>query len=505
MHILPKTVPGLVVLLLIVVACTPLAAPATEALTQVSITATTVSTNSPIAVASPVPTKPPAATAPTTAAPATIYAISDVAVIDVEKGRAVPGQTVIVVGDRIDRIEGQAKTAIPAGAVTIDGKGMYLMPGLVDAHVHYLEAPVFGRLMIANGVLLVRDMGMPNEYILKLRDELNQGKMLGPEMVATGAILDGDPPVIPSISIGVTTPGQAREAVQKQARAGADMIKVYTTLDKEVFLAIVDEAQKLGLKVVGHVPDSIYLEEAAMAGQKSIEHWFGFEKVIAKLLGEPINLTFHGFGADSDYLLRLGEVDPQALQDFYQRLRKSGVTVDPTVVTFKNWPEVDSLVDKNLPGSEYLSPNLISIWKSQWARQSPFPDLFWKNWAQMVKGMNQAGVPLMVGTDLMCPGILPGFSVHEEMVTWQEAGIPAVDVLRSASLVPAQFMGLGKRLGSVSVGKSASLVLVRGNPLEDIRNAQMIEAVFLRGQYFNRQDLDRILAEARDLAQQPSP
>jgi imidazolonepropionase-like amidohydrolase len=148
---------------------------------------------------------------------------------------------------------------------------------------------------------------------------------------------------------------------------------------------------------------------------------------------------------------------------------------------------------------------LISIWKSQWVGQSPFPDLFWKNWAQMVKGMNQAGVPLMVGTDLMCSGILPGFSVHEEMVTWQEAGIPAVDVLRSASLVPAQFMGLGKRLGSVSVGKSASLVLVRGNPLEDIRNAQMIEAVFLRGQYFNRQDLDRILAEARDLAQQPSP
>jgi len=123
----------------------------------------------------------------------------------------------------------------------------------------------------------------------------------------------------------------------------------------------------------------------------------------------------------------------------------------------------------------------------------------------MVRGLYQAGVPLMVGTDLMLPGIFPGFSVHEEMAIWQEAGIPAVDVLRSATLVPAQFMGLGDRLGSVSEGKTASLVLVRANPLEDIRNAQQIEGIFLRGQYFSRQDIDRLLAEARDLAQQSTP
>ena len=98
------------------------------------------------------------------------------------------------------------------------------MPGLVDAHVHYLDAPVFGRVMIANGILLVRDMGMPNEYILKLRDELNRGEILGPEMVATGAMLDGIPPVIPSISIGVKTPEEGRPAVRKQAEASVDML-----------------------------------------------------------------------------------------------------------------------------------------------------------------------------------------------------------------------------------------------------------------------------------------
>ena len=491
-----KSTTLLVVLVSLLTACSPAATPTPAVPTMIPVTVIPVPTNTPIATTAP---------ALTTAASASIYAITDVAIVDVENGIAIPGQTVIVVGDRIDKIEAQGKLDIPQGAEIINGHGLYLMPGLADAHVHYLEAPIFGRLMIANGVLLVRDMGMPNEYILKLRDELNRGETLGPEMIATGAILDGNPPQIPPISIGIQTPEEGRAAVQKQADAGVDMIKVYSVLDKEVFLAIVDEAQKLGLKVVGHIPDSIYIEDAIAAGLRNSEHWFGFGKVIAKLLGEPVKLTFTGLGSDSVYLLRLGEVDPQALQDFYQRLRASGLTVDPTVVTFKNWPNVNSLEARSLPEGEYISQNLLSMWKSQWAGQTEFPDLFWQNWVQMVKEMNTAGIPLMVGTDLLCPGIIPGYSVHEEMAIWQEAGIPAADVLRSATLVPAQFMGLGERLGSVSEGKTASMVLVRANPLEDINNAHQIEGVFLRGQYFSREDLDRLLVEAKDLAQHSTP
>jgi hypothetical protein len=210
-------------------------------------------------------------------------------------------------------------------------------------------------------------------------------------------------------------------------------------------------------------------------------------------------------GSDANYLERLDEVDPQALQAVYQRLRTSGTTIDPTVVTFKNWPNVDTLEPGSLPMGEYISPTLLSIWKAQWSGQSELPDYIWQNWARMVNGLNQAGVPLMVGTDLMVPGIIPGYSVHEEMLIWQEAGIPAADVLRSATLVPAQFMSLDDRLGSIDEGKTASMVLVRANPLQDIRNAQQIEAVFLRGKYFSRSDLDRLLDEARELARQPAP
>ncbi len=433
------------------------------------------------------------------------YFIVNVTVIEVEKGMAVPGQTVITAGSRIEKISNTGDIGIPEGAQTIDGHGLYLIPGLVDAHVHYLDADVFGRLMIVNGVLLVRDMGMPTEYILKLRDELNRGEKLGPEMVATGAILDGDPPLILSISLGIRTPEDGRAAVRKQADAGVDMIKVYSGLDRDVFLAIVAEAQKYGLKVVGHVPDSIYLEDAAAASLRSSEHFFGFEKVIAKLLGEPVKLHYAGMGSEASYLQRLGEVNPAKLQAVYQQIQANGMTICPTIVVFKVGTNMREFQTKNFPRNAYISKNVLEIWKSQWSLQADEPDFVWQNWAQMVSGLNDAGVPLMVGTDLMVPGIFPGYSVHEEMAIWQEAGIPPADVLRSASLVPAQFMGLGDRLGSISEGKTASMVIVRANPLEDIRNAELIEGVFLRGQYYSRKDLDQLLAEAKDLALNPVP
>jgi hypothetical protein len=236
----------------------------------------------------------------------------------------------------------------------------------------------------------------------------------------------------------------------------------------------------------------------------SIEHGFGFDKAIATLLGEPVEFTFKYWGSDIGYFGRLDEVEPQALQDFYQRLRASGVTLTPTVVAWKVFPDIDAFEAGEIPYSEYISNDLLSMWKSQWSGQS-LEEFIWRNWAQMVKQMNQAGIPLMVGTDLTVPGIIPGYSVHEEMATWQQAGIPAADILRSATIVPAQFMGLADRLGTIGEGKAASLVLLRANPLEDIHNAQQIAGVFLRGQYFSRADLDQLLAEAKDLAQDSTP
>ena len=475
---------GLVVFVLLLSACTPAATPTSPPPTAIPATATP---------------------APAATVSASMYAITDVAIVDVENGIAVPGQTVIVVGDRIDKIGTQGALSVPEGAEIISGHGLYVMPGLVDAHVHYLDAPVFGRLMIANGVLLVRDMGMPTDYILQLRDELNRGELLGPEMISTGAMLDGVPALIPLISLGIKTPEEGRAAVRTQAAAGVDMIKVYSRLDREVFLAIMEEAQKYGLKVVGHIPDSVYIEDAAAAGLRSSEHFFGFEKVIAKLLGEPVKLVYTGMGTDADYLQRLGEVNQEELQGVYQRIRANGMTICPTVITFKTGTNIKAIQAGSFQRSEFISQTVLDIWKSQWSQQNDLEDYVWLNWAHMVSELNTARVPLMVGTDLLVPGIIPGYSVHEEMAVWQDAGIPPADVLRSATIVPTQFMGLDNRLGTIAVGKTASMVLVRANPLEDIRNAQQIEGVLLRGKYFDRKDLDRLLDEAKDLAEPSMP
>jgi imidazolonepropionase-like amidohydrolase len=343
-----------------------------------------------------------------------------------------------------------------------------------------------------NGITLVRDMGMPNEHIFDLREQLNGGKLLGPELVTGGAILDGDPPLIPLISVGVKTPEAGRAAVRRQAELGADFIKVYSSLAKEVFLAILDEAYQLGLKCVGHVPDTIYIEEAAEAGLHSCEHWFGFEKVIGKLLGDPVSLVFEGMGIRADYLDRLEDVPVEKLEDFYQRIAASGMAVCPTAVTFKIGMRIQSYMSGNFPRSEMISEAVLSLWRMMWGQHSDVPDYIWKGCMQMMVGLHKAGVPLMVGTDLMLPGVLPGYAVHEEMMLWQEAGLTPVDALRGATITPARVMGLAGRLGSVRVGKTASLLLVRKNPLDDVHHTQEIEAVFLKGRYFGREALERL-------------
>jgi imidazolonepropionase-like amidohydrolase len=432
-----------------------------------------------------------------------MHAIVDVTVIDVAEGVAIPGQTVVVVGARIERMGPVAEVEVPPDANILDGRGLYLMPGLVDAHAHFLDAPTFGPLMIANGITLVRDMGLPTQSALEVRDALNRGDLLGPEMLATGAILDGYPPIIPLISVGVRTPDEARVAVRQHAAAGVDMIKVYSRLTRDEFLAILDEAKALGLKVVGHVPETVSIEDAAAAGLACSEHFFGFEQVIGRLLGGPVRSTYNGMGADAGYLLRLGEVDPQALQEVFGRLRDSGLTVCPTVVTFKVGVQTAQFQSGDFPFDEYISSTVLETWRALWSGQTDLPDAIWQSWAKMVCELNEAGVPLMAGTDLSVPGVIPGFSLHDELAIWQDAGIPAADVLRSATLVPAQFMGLGDRLGSLAEGKTASVVLLRANPLDDVRNAREIEGVFLRGRYFDRDALDRMLEETRALVSDP--
>jgi len=430
-------------------------------------------------------------------------AIRNVTVIDVVSGEPLPGQTVLIADETIQALGPQGSVEIPPSALEIDGEDLFLIPGLFDMHVHYVDPQTFGNLLVANGVLFVRDMGLPNELILPIRHSLNSGELFGPGMVATGYILDGNPPLIPAVSIGLRTVDEAHQAVRDQAAAGADMIKVYSRLRLSLLDAIIEEAHALGLKVVGHVPDATTIRMAAELGLDSCEHYFGFDKLIGHLLGEPVRQYYAGMGTDVSYFLRLNEVDQDALAHELEALRKAGLSVCPTLATFVAGMSASAFtVGSEFEHAEYISSTLFDTWSDLWPNPVDEPAFIWETWAQLVVRLHGAGIPLLIGTDLSVPGVIPGFSVHQEMEIWQGAGIPAADVLRSATLVPAQFAGVDDRLGTLEVRKVASMVLLRANPLEDISNTREVEGVFLRGAYFNRAALDGLLQEVREAVQQ---
>ena len=436
-------------------------------------------------------------------APSTLV-ITGVTIVDVEKSVLRKNCTLAVSGEKIQKISNQLNTDVPDGIRIIDGNGLFLIPGLIDAHVHYYDQATFGPMMIVNGVLFVRDMGNQTHEALALREKLNNREILGPEMIVTGSVLDGNPPAIPQISIPCKTPEEGREAVRKQVGAGVDQIKVYSGLQKDVFLAIADEAYKLGIKPVGHIPESIYIEDAAKAGLKSAEHLFGIGKIIAKLLGDSMNLTTKGMGTDVPYFLRLNDVKREEFREVLKRISHTGMHVCPTLVVFKHGAHYKEIFSGKYPMLEYTSPMMKGMWKSIWGNQPVdiiVPKLL-SPMQEVVKELHMCGIPLMIGTDLLCPGVIAGYSVHEEMALWQDAGISPAEILRSATVIPAKFMAVDNRLGTAAEGKTASFVLLRSNPLEDIRNTDQIESIVFRGRYFSRPDLDSLQQDVKKMCTQ---
>jgi imidazolonepropionase-like amidohydrolase len=432
------------------------------------------------------------------------FIISNVTIVDVEKGALEKNCTVTVTGEKIQQILNKPNGDICNGIKIVDGNGLFLIPALIDAHVHYIDQATFGPMMIASGVLFVRDMGNPTNEVLALRGKLKNKEVFGPEMITTGSVLDGNPPAIPQISIPCKSPEEGREAVRKHVSAGVDEIKVYSGLKKEVFLAIEDEANKLGIKVVGHCPESIYIEDAANAGLKSSEHPFGFGKITAKILGEPVYLSSMGMGSDVPYYLRLKDINMEEFREALKRISATGMHVCPTLVVFKHGAHLKEIFFGNYPMLEYASPMIKGMWKGIWGNQ-PTNEIVSKILSPMqevVKELHMSGIPLMVGTDLLAPGVIPGYSVHEEMVLWQEAGISPLEILRSATVIPAKFMGIADNIGNVAKGKTASFVLLRANPLEDIRNVDQIESVVFRGRYFSRTDLNQLQQDIKNMCKQ---
>jgi hypothetical protein len=375
------------------------------------------------------------------------------------------------------------------------------MPGLFDTHVHLTDPAVHGPAMVANGVLFARDLGSATAGALTLRAQFASGERLGPELAVVGAIVDGDPPVWP-FSEACKDAAAARAAVARLHEAGVDQIKVYSRLSAEAFHAAVSEAQARGLTVGGHVPDSVSLGDALAAGMDFAEHLMGFERLWGRMAGGATSeLASGNFREHAHWALR-PKLDPAAWAAECRRIAASGCAFGPTLVVLEGIAGFgDPKQAAEDPLYAYVSPFSRAFWEQgSYSRIAGFFAQALPHQKALVKDLHDAGATLVCGTDLANPRVFPGFSLHREMALFQEAGLPPAAVLRCATMNAAELCGVADRLGRVMEGGTASLLLVRANPLEDARACAQIEAVILRGRLFDRAMLDELLAGARRAA-----
>jgi hypothetical protein len=295
------------------------------------------------------------------------FAITNVTVIDPEKGTATAGRVILLDGSRITGVAEQATVRRDGRMERIDGTGLFAFPGLIDSHVHLGDPATFGPLSIAHGVTAVRNMGGDTETVLALRDRFNKGETVGPRMIATGAIIDGAQPVWP-FSEACATPEEGRAAVRKLKAAGVDQIKVYSKLEPEVYRAVVAEAKVVGLMAVGHVPASVTIEDAIAAGQATNEHLMRAEEFSAAALPadapKPTRSgaaggIFSSFG----YWALYPQTDKAKRREALSRLAQPGMVQCPTLVVQQGIARAGDGSGERDERMASVSPAFSAFWK----------------------------------------------------------------------------------------------------------------------------------------------
>ncbi|WP_442264801.1 amidohydrolase family protein [Tenacibaculum sp. ZS6-P6] len=440
-------------------------------------------------------------------------AITNVNILSADAQTMIPNQTVLVENKKIIAVHVDS-TPVTKEFYKIDGRNKYLIPGLIDSHVHLKKSKNDLLLYIANGITHVGEMTGMKEHF-EYQKEIDNGS-IGPNIYIVSPKLSSQEGMKANFRSWMerrhqnyTTPKAARKAVHYYKNKGYKAIKLSSDLNKTNYYAVIDEAKKINIPVIGHLPVPITLEELYTSGQSQLSH-----------VESILYASMFSFGHISSknakiYLKHLEEnIDSIAIQ-----LKKNNITISTTVATNKSaakqafhlsdylktialeyqnpgWIEGSSISKGWLPGNNsYEYSNNFS------EKQKTEAKIYWDTYIKAIdlitKTLIKNNVVITVGTDANgAAGTVPGFSLHEELLTLSEIGLTNTEILRATTSATANWMK--EPIGKIEVGYRADLVLLNKNPLENIKNSQSIEAVIANGKYLNRLTLNNILKAVKN-------
>ena len=413
--------------------------------------------------------------------------IRNVTLFDSPTGKLLANQRVTVHGERIASVEADDGRPTPANSQAIDGRGKMLLPGLWDMHAHLFR--VYAFLDIAAGVTTVRDLANSVEELGKLRQQIEEGTQIGPRVVLAGFI-DGPGPFEGPVKVLAATTEEARQQVDRYADLGYVQIKIYSSVKPELVPIIAEEAHKRGLRVSGHVPSGMIAEQFVRDGADEIQHMnFIFLNFMPDVKETRTPARFIETGKRGGNL----DLNSQQVNDFIAFLKQHHMVIDPTMAiweaTYIDRPgqpgRIEAPIFDRLPvqaqrGSRTAEQALDA---SDPATDKQYRAAY-ANMVRMVKKLYDSGIQIVAGTDES-----NGYALDRELEIYAEAGIPAPEVLRIATIEAAQVMHLDKDLGSVTPGKYADMILVNGDPTRQMSDIRHVDTVIKNGLVYKPAEL----------------
>lgn len=383
---------------------------------------------------------------------------------------SVADSVVIIRNGRIVAAGPRSQITIPHGMKVVNASGQTLLPGLWEMHTHY-SGVEFGPALLAAGITTARDCGGEFQFLTSLRDELEKHHGLGPRLLLAGLVDSSGPDAFGAVSADTAEEGRA--VVARYKAAGFQQIKLYTLLKPDVVKAISEEAHRLGMTVTGHVPSALDAITGVEAGMDQINHLGFVTPVLRAPSGNRSDRNDGPIDLNSE---RVGK----AIAFFQQH----HTVVDPTA----SWGEMaghsrDVEVSSFEPGIAKAPYTVASKFLSLGSPASE-SERFHARMAEsraVIGALHKAGIPIVAGSDT---GLI-GYGLHRELELYVEAGMSPLEAIQAATIIAAHAMNLDDDSGSIEPGKRADLVLVNGNPLQNISDIRKVSRMVTNGRLYD--------------------